>query len=101
MEFDIKNNLLKASVGENRLGQKNIKAAIDDSLVTQMAQKGLDMNLEAALKKKNQENQDKEKTKNKMMAAASSKNQTQDSEHDQQTNQKKIVRDPLVLLKLF
>lgn len=97
MEFDIKNNLLKASVGENRLGQKNIRAAIDDSMVTQMSQKGLDMNLEkdpSFLKKKDDE-KEKEKNKKKNLAAAG-KPQSQ-----QESDAKKIVRDPLVLLKLL
>lgn len=98
MEFDIKNNLLKTSVGENRLGQKSIKAAIDDSLVTQMAQKGLDMNLEkeASFQRKNKE--DEEKKKNRMNAS-SSKNASQSQE--QLKDEKKIERDPMKLLKLL
>lgn len=98
MEFDIKNNLLKASVGENRLGQKNIRAAIDDSMVTQMSQKGLDMNLEkdpSFLKKKKDDENEKEINKKKNLAAAA-KHQSQ-----QESDAKKIVRDPLVLLKLL
>lgn len=96
MEFDIKNNLLKTTVGDNRLGQKNIKATIDDSLVTSMAQKNLDMNLDGEeAKKLKKENQEKEAKKKKARSLSSSEKET--------VAQKKqeIVRDPVKLLKLL
>jgi len=95
MEFDIKNNLLKTTVGDNRLGQKNIKATIDDSLVTSMGQKNLDMDLEgeASTKLKKEKQEQEKKKKNLKLAEDEKKSASQ--------KKQEIVRDPIKLLKLL
>lgn len=97
MEFDIKNNLLQTSIGGNKLAKKNINASIDDSLVTGMNQKNLDMDLESkkAQQKKEKEKEEKEK-KNK-----NEKHLSQAEKDSHNKKEEKIVRDPLKLLKLF
>jgi hypothetical protein len=99
MEFDIKNSLLKSSIGGNKLAKKNINASIDDSLVTSMNQKNLDMDLEGkkAQQKKEQAEKEKENNKNKNKNLQLS----QEEKDTLKIQEEKIVRDPLKLLKLF
>lgn len=95
MEFDIKNNLLKTSIGENRLGQKNVKTAIDESLVASTTQKNLDMSPEQKQEEKVQKEKDKKNKKRNLVADSSDPKKAQSKE------EQKIVRDPLTLLKLL
>jgi tetrahydrodipicolinate N-succinyltransferase len=95
MEFDIKNSLLKSTIHDNPLGKKDIKNQIGESLVSQTAQKYLEMNLQHSSKEnlKNFKYNEKQKKQEKLL--------DQSSQKEARVKDDKIVRDPMKLLKLF
>lgn len=92
MEFDIKNSLLKSNINDNPLGKKNINNQIDESLVSQTAQKYLEMNLQHS-SKESLKKKEKQKKQEKALNLSFQK--------EARIEDDKIVRDPIKLLKLF
>jgi hypothetical protein len=96
MDFDIKNNLLKSSVGEQRLSKKNVDATIDQSLIASTAQKNLNMEM-----KDENGNPLDPKNKSKNKNRSQKKDSLLSEDKKKQQTEVKIERDPLKLLKLF
>jgi hypothetical protein len=99
MSFDIKNSLLKSSIGGNAFSGKNVQTSIDQSMISSTEQKSLKMDLkqetdpgtesvaEKANKKKKRLQKELEAQKNAQLLTTAP--------------EKIIERDPLKLLKLI
>lgn len=92
MNIDLKHELLKNFLSDQKLGQKPINTAVGQSMVPGTAQKSLGNELLNESEKDDFKNKKKKSNKQVM---AEEKNEKQNAES------KKIERDPLVLLKLL
>lgn len=94
MNIDTKHDLLKNFVTEQKLGQKNVQANIDQSMVASPEQKSM-----GDLQNGSTENQDQKKKKQKL--GQTKKSLASSSEDNLDSLSAKIERDPLKLLKVL
>jgi hypothetical protein len=94
MNIDPKHDLLKASISNSRAQQKNVKTAIDHSMVATADQKTLGMDLQ------NESAEDTDFGKKKKAKKAKEALVTKD-ETSLNKEELKIERNPLKLLGLF
>lgn len=99
MSIDVKHNLLKNFLSDQKLGQKNTQTSLDQTMMgTQQKSLGMDLRNEGY-----KNNDPKNKNKNKNQKSEQQNENKKEDLIDEKLKQQsaKIERNPLVLLKVF
>jgi hypothetical protein len=96
MNIDNKNPILKNFLTDQNIGKKSLKSTIDQSSISSTEQKALDLELRNQNEKSSHQKSKKEKKQSSKLSQDNEKNKAIDDSENQ-----KIERDPMKLLKVF